>query len=77
MIGPFYFVPLCYKVGQVLLQSRADFFVSQSKTSGITKQDIYYKVGQFFLQSGLDITKQGKFYYKVRQVLQSGAIITK
>ena len=40
---------------------------------------MYYKVRQVILQSGavFFITEQGKWYFKVGQVLQSGAIITK
>ena len=51
-----------YKVGQNLLQSGAAFLL-QSGAGFITKWGSYYKVGQF--------------YYKVGQLLQSGAIITK
>ena len=39
--------------------------------SGITKSD------RLFLESGSDITKCDRLYYKVRQVLQSGTVITK
>ena len=56
-----------------------------------SESKVYYKVGQLFLlQSGANcvtkwgswlsinvsvITKWGKFYYKVGQVLQSGALL--
>ena len=40
----------------------------------ITKQDSYYKVGQFSSQNEVGITKQGNFYHKVGQVL-SGVTI--
>ena len=50
------------KCDNLLLQS-ATAILLQSTTSLITKCDRYYKVRQF--------------YYKVRQVLQSGMVITK
>ena len=51
------------KCDNLLLQSATAIFVLHTATSVITKCDKYYKVKQF--------------YYKVRQVLQSGMIITK
>ena len=50
------------EVGQVFLQSETALFFTY-RNDFITKWDRYYKVGQF--------------YYKARQVLQSGTIITK
>ena len=69
-----------------LLQSVSDgitkcvsFFVLQNASGVITKcvSFLYYKVRQFLLQSASGITKCVKVYYKVRQVLQSVAFITK
>ena len=52
-----------YKVRWQLLQSATAFFITKCDSYFITKCDRYYKVR--------------RFYYKVRQVLQSVTIITK
>ena len=47
------------------------------KSYGKVGQVIYYKVGQWLLQSGACTTKWGNFCYKVEQILQSRKVITK
>ena len=54
--------------------------VRQSKTSVITKWDnffVFCKEDQVALQSGASITKWDNIHFKVDQIVQSRAIITK
>ena len=58
-----------YKVRQSNFITKCDRLLLQS-ASGITKYD------RLLLQSALGVTKCDRLYYKVRQVLQSVAVIT-
>ena len=66
-----------YKLGQVLLQIEAAFFITNWGSLIITNQGkFYYKSGQLLQIRTTIITNWDKLYYKLGQLLQIGAIIT-
>ena len=67
---------LCYyKLGQTLLRIGAASLLHIG-ASIFTNVVSYYKLGQPLLQNRAAITKWGKIYYQLGQVLQIRAIIT-
>ena len=67
-----------YKLGQTLLQIRADSLL-QIRAGVVTNWGSYYKLGQLLSQNRAAITSWKmycKMYYKLGQVLQIRAIIT-
>ena len=64
-----------YKLGQTLLRIGAASFLHIG-ASIFTNVGSYYKLGQPLLQNRAAITKWGKIYYQLGQVLQIRAIIT-
>ena len=63
------------KLGKTLLQIEAASLL-QIGANVVGKWGSYYKLGQPLLQNKVAITKRGKIYYKLGQVLQIRAIIT-
>ena len=62
--------------GAKVITKCGSFFLLQNGAKVITKcgSYFYYKTRQRLLQNAAGITKRGKGYYKMRQVLQNGQL---